>query len=156
MLVPKDVEEWAVFLHVKNKVFTDFDEIRQEIEAETERVTGKNKVNIYFRNSVSAICFDIQSLSFFFYSTIKLGDSHKFNSFGFIYFKLKFRRNIKHQILSIFRTIFESRRFHVFVCRSLEILTNKKELVFLVGSPTFFVCHPLVPLKINVSKQSKN
>lgn len=41
--VPKDVEEWAVFLHVKNKVFTDFDEIRQEIEAETERVTGKNK-----------------------------------------------------------------------------------------------------------------
>ncbi len=59
MLVPKDVEEWAVFLHVKNKVFTDFDEIRQEIEAETERVTGKNKVNIYFRNSVSAIFFDI-------------------------------------------------------------------------------------------------
>ncbi len=30
-------------MHVKNKVFTDFDEIRQEIENETDRVTGKNK-----------------------------------------------------------------------------------------------------------------
>jgi dynamin 1-like protein len=41
---PKDADEWGVFLHVKNKVFTDFDEIRQEIENETERITGRNKV----------------------------------------------------------------------------------------------------------------
>jgi hypothetical protein len=42
--VPKDIEEWGIFLHIKNKIFTDFDEIRQEIESETERLTGKNKV----------------------------------------------------------------------------------------------------------------
>lgn len=41
--VPKDVDEWGTFLHVKNKLFTDFDEIRAEIETETERLTGKNK-----------------------------------------------------------------------------------------------------------------
>ncbi|XP_066285019.1 dynamin-1-like protein isoform X10 [Branchiostoma lanceolatum] len=37
------VEEWGKFLHTKNKVYTDFDEIRQEIENETDRVTGTNK-----------------------------------------------------------------------------------------------------------------
>lgn len=46
--MPKDVDEWGVFLHVKNKIFTDFDEIRQEIENETDRVTGKNKVGLFF------------------------------------------------------------------------------------------------------------
>ncbi|XP_041113029.1 dynamin-1-like protein isoform X2 [Polyodon spathula] len=36
-------EEWGKFLHTKNKIYTDFDEIRQEIENETERITGNNK-----------------------------------------------------------------------------------------------------------------
>ncbi|XP_040886166.1 dynamin-1-like protein isoform X2 [Toxotes jaculatrix] len=36
-------EEWGKFLHTKNKIYTDFDEIRQEIENETERVSGNNK-----------------------------------------------------------------------------------------------------------------
>ncbi|XP_077986536.1 dynamin-1-like isoform X2 [Glandiceps talaboti] len=35
--------EWGEFLHCKNKRFTNFDEIRGEIEAETDRMTGKNK-----------------------------------------------------------------------------------------------------------------
>uniref|UniRef100_A0A4W5PHF8 dynamin GTPase n=1 Tax=Hucho hucho TaxID=62062 RepID=A0A4W5PHF8_9TELE len=35
--------EWAEFLHCKGKKFTDFDEVRQEIEAETDRITGANK-----------------------------------------------------------------------------------------------------------------
>ncbi|KAG7227292.1 hypothetical protein INR49_000296 [Caranx melampygus] len=35
--------KWAEFLHCKGKKFTDFDEVRQEIEAETDRVTGANK-----------------------------------------------------------------------------------------------------------------
>uniref|UniRef100_A0A665V289 Interferon-induced GTP-binding protein Mx n=1 Tax=Echeneis naucrates TaxID=173247 RepID=A0A665V289_ECHNA len=35
--------EWAEFLHCKGKKFTEFDEVRQEIEAETDRVTGANK-----------------------------------------------------------------------------------------------------------------
>lgn len=37
------VSEYAEFLHCKSKKFTDFDEVRQEIEAETDRVTGTNK-----------------------------------------------------------------------------------------------------------------
>ncbi|XP_066579592.1 dynamin-1-like protein isoform X4 [Amia ocellicauda] len=36
-------EEWGKFLHTKNKIYTDFDDIRQEIEAETERISGNNK-----------------------------------------------------------------------------------------------------------------
>uniref|UniRef100_A0A914WN66 dynamin GTPase n=1 Tax=Plectus sambesii TaxID=2011161 RepID=A0A914WN66_9BILA len=36
-------DEWARFLHTKNKVFTDFDEVRQEIVEETDRLTGNNK-----------------------------------------------------------------------------------------------------------------
>lgn len=37
------LSEWAEFLHCKGKKFTDFDEVRQEIEGETDRVTGANK-----------------------------------------------------------------------------------------------------------------
>ncbi|KAG7230973.1 hypothetical protein INR49_025002 [Caranx melampygus] len=36
-------EEWGKFLHTKNKIYTDFEEIRQEIEAETDRISGNNK-----------------------------------------------------------------------------------------------------------------
>ncbi|KAM7002817.1 dynamin-1-like protein isoform 4-T4 [Tautogolabrus adspersus] len=38
-----DGEEWGKFLHTKNKIYTDFEQIRQEIEAETERISGNNK-----------------------------------------------------------------------------------------------------------------
>lgn len=41
--MPKDCEEWGIFLHQKNKVYTDFLEIRDEIAAETDRLTGENK-----------------------------------------------------------------------------------------------------------------
>lgn len=35
--------EYAEFLHCKGKKFTNFDEVRREIETETDRVTGANK-----------------------------------------------------------------------------------------------------------------
>jgi len=35
--------EWGEFLHAKGQKFSNFDEIRREIEAETDRVTGGNK-----------------------------------------------------------------------------------------------------------------
>uniref|UniRef100_A0A8C7T0B8 dynamin GTPase n=1 Tax=Oncorhynchus mykiss TaxID=8022 RepID=A0A8C7T0B8_ONCMY len=35
--------EYAEFLHCKGKMFSDFQEVRQEIEAETVRLTGTNK-----------------------------------------------------------------------------------------------------------------
>uniref|UniRef100_A0A8C1WV28 Dynamin-1-like protein n=1 Tax=Cyprinus carpio TaxID=7962 RepID=A0A8C1WV28_CYPCA len=38
-----DGEEWGKFLHTKHKIYTNFDEIRQEIENETERISGNNK-----------------------------------------------------------------------------------------------------------------
>ncbi|XP_029295454.1 dynamin-1-like protein isoform X2 [Cottoperca gobio] len=36
-------EEWGTFLHCKNQIFADFQEIRQEIITETERTSGDNK-----------------------------------------------------------------------------------------------------------------
>nr|XP_006002885.2 PREDICTED: dynamin-1-like protein isoform X2 [Latimeria chalumnae] len=38
-----DAEEWGKFLHTKNKIYTDFEEVLQEIENETERISGINK-----------------------------------------------------------------------------------------------------------------
>lgn len=37
------ISEYGEFLHCKGKVFGDFDEIRKEIEADTDRLTGTNK-----------------------------------------------------------------------------------------------------------------
>ncbi|XP_028304265.1 dynamin-1-like protein isoform X1 [Gouania willdenowi] len=39
----REGEEWGKFLHTKNKIYTEFDEIRKEIENETERISGNNK-----------------------------------------------------------------------------------------------------------------
>ncbi|RLN89525.1 hypothetical protein BBJ28_00020312, partial [Nothophytophthora sp. Chile5] len=36
-------EEWGEFLHMPGQKFSDFAEIRREIEKETDRITGKNK-----------------------------------------------------------------------------------------------------------------
>ena len=38
-----DKQEYGEFLHLRGKLLTDFEEIRREIEAETERTTGHNK-----------------------------------------------------------------------------------------------------------------
>lgn len=38
-----ECEDWGVFLHAKNFVFKDFEEIRQEIETETNKIAGNNK-----------------------------------------------------------------------------------------------------------------
>lgn len=44
--VPKD-GDWAVFEHKNGVIYTDFDEVRKEIDLETERITGSNKVSLY-------------------------------------------------------------------------------------------------------------
>ncbi|RNA23641.1 dynamin-1 isoform X2 [Brachionus plicatilis] len=69
--VPKDADEWGVFLHVKNKIFTDFSAIRQEIEDETERATGRNKgvshepivLKIYSPNVVTLTLVDLPGIT---------------------------------------------------------------------------------------------
>ncbi len=38
-----ELDEWCKFLHTKDKIYTDEDEIRSEIERETERMAGGNK-----------------------------------------------------------------------------------------------------------------
>ena len=50
-----DLEEWGKFLHTKDKVYTDADAIRREIDAETERMAGDDK----------GICPDPISLKYF-------------------------------------------------------------------------------------------
>ncbi|CAK8674553.1 unnamed protein product [Clavelina lepadiformis] len=42
-LMTSKTGEWGEFLHCKGKKFTDFNEIRKEIEEETDRMTGSNK-----------------------------------------------------------------------------------------------------------------
>ena len=42
-LVNVENGEWAEFLHAKGKRFTNFTEVRKEIEAETDRMTGSNR-----------------------------------------------------------------------------------------------------------------
>uniref|UniRef100_A0A669BMA8 Dynamin-2 n=1 Tax=Oreochromis niloticus TaxID=8128 RepID=A0A669BMA8_ORENI len=57
--------EYAEFLHCKGRKFVDFDEVRQEIEAETDRLTGSNKgispipinLRVYSPNATSGIKF---------------------------------------------------------------------------------------------------
>lgn len=38
-----DLDDWGMFLHTKKTVFTDFEDIRTEIERETDRLAGHNK-----------------------------------------------------------------------------------------------------------------
>lgn len=38
-----NIEEWGKFLHTKNKIYSDFEDIRLEIENETDRMAGGNK-----------------------------------------------------------------------------------------------------------------
>ena len=39
----EEVKPWAKFLHTKDKIYYDFQEVKAEIERETERMCGTNK-----------------------------------------------------------------------------------------------------------------
>lgn len=41
LVSPPNEKEFAVFTHVKEKVYTDFEQVREEIELETNRLGGK-------------------------------------------------------------------------------------------------------------------
>ncbi len=63
--------EWGEFLHCKGKKFVDFNEIRQEIEAETDRITGGNKgisnipinLRVYSPNVLNLTLIDLPGLT---------------------------------------------------------------------------------------------
>uniref|UniRef100_A0A803U1W8 dynamin GTPase n=1 Tax=Anolis carolinensis TaxID=28377 RepID=A0A803U1W8_ANOCA len=63
--------QYGEFLHCKGKKFTEFDEIRQEIEAETDRVTGSNKgisavpinLRVYSPNVLSLTLVDLPGMT---------------------------------------------------------------------------------------------
>ncbi|XP_043824691.1 dynamin-1-like protein isoform X5 [Dromiciops gliroides] len=73
-------EEWGKFLHTKNKLYTDFDEIRQEIENETERISGNNKgvspepihLKIFSPNVVNLTLVDLPGMT-----KVPVGDQPK-------------------------------------------------------------------------------
>ncbi|XP_018426054.1 PREDICTED: dynamin-1-like protein isoform X2 [Nanorana parkeri] len=75
-----DAEEWGKFLHTKNKIYTDFDEIRQEIETETERISGNNKgissepihLKVFSPNVVNLTLVDLPGLT-----KVPVGDQPK-------------------------------------------------------------------------------
>ncbi|XP_065821124.1 dynamin-3 isoform X8 [Labrus bergylta] len=63
--------EYAEFLHCKGKKFVDFDEVRSEIEAETERITGSNKgispipinLRVYSPNVLNLTLIDLPGMT---------------------------------------------------------------------------------------------
>ncbi|KAM3833044.1 dynamin-1-like protein isoform 2-T2 [Vipera latastei] len=75
-----DAEEWGKFLHTKNKLYTDFDDIRQEIENETERISGNNKgispepihLKIFSPNVVNLTLVDLPGMT-----KVPVGDQPK-------------------------------------------------------------------------------
>ncbi|XP_050446523.1 dynamin-1-like protein isoform X1 [Cataglyphis hispanica] len=66
-----DLEEWGMFLHTKNKIYKDFDDIRAEIEAETDRMAGANKgicpepinLKIYSKSVVNLTLIDLPGIT---------------------------------------------------------------------------------------------
>lgn len=66
-----NIEEWGKFLHTKNKVFSDFNDIRLEIERETDRMAGNNKgicpepinLKIYSTRVVNLTLVDLPGLT---------------------------------------------------------------------------------------------
>ncbi|KJH52226.1 dynamin family protein [Dictyocaulus viviparus] len=64
-------EDWAMFDHTSNKIYTDFDDIRKEIENETNRLTGLNKgissipiiLKIYSKNVVNLSLVDLPGIT---------------------------------------------------------------------------------------------
>ncbi|XP_036745425.2 dynamin-1-like protein isoform X4 [Manis pentadactyla] len=75
-----EAEEWGKFLHTKNKLYMDFDEIRQEIENETERISGSNKgvspepihLKIFSPNVVNLTLVDLPGIT-----KVPVGDQPK-------------------------------------------------------------------------------
>ncbi|XP_071504287.1 dynamin-1-like [Diadema antillarum] len=63
--------EYGEFLHCKGKKFTDFEEIRKEIEAETDRLTGSNKgissvpinLRVYSPNVLNLTLIDLPGMT---------------------------------------------------------------------------------------------
>ncbi|XP_059203245.1 dynamin-3 isoform X1 [Centropristis striata] len=63
--------EYAEFLHCKGKKFVDFDEVRSEIEAETDRITGSNKgispipinLRVYSPNVLNLTLIDLPGMT---------------------------------------------------------------------------------------------
>lgn len=72
--------EWAEFHHAKGKKFTDFAEVRSEIEAETDRMTGSNKgispipinLRVYSPNVLNLTLVDLPGMT-----RVAVGDQPK-------------------------------------------------------------------------------
>ncbi|XP_037615950.1 dynamin-1-like protein isoform X2 [Sebastes umbrosus] len=76
----REGDEWGKFLHTKNQIYTDFEEIRQEIENETARISGNNKgisddpihLKIFSPNVVNLTLVDLPGIT-----KVPVGDQPK-------------------------------------------------------------------------------
>lgn len=65
--------EFGEFLHCRGKKFTNFDEIRKEIEEETDRTTGSNKgispvpinLRVHSPHVLNLTLIDLPGMTFF-------------------------------------------------------------------------------------------
>lgn len=66
-----NLDEWGTFLHKKNQIFKNFDDIRKEIESETDRMAGSNKgicpepinLKIYSSSVVNLTLIDLPGIT---------------------------------------------------------------------------------------------
>ena len=66
-----DLDQWCQFLHTKGKIYVEADEIRAEIERETDRMAGENKgicpepisLKFYSCNVLSLTLVDLPGLT---------------------------------------------------------------------------------------------
>jgi replication fork clamp-binding protein CrfC len=64
-------KDWAEFVHRPGEKFIDFQKVKEEIEADTERVAGRNKdisphpiiLKVYSRNVVDLTLVDLPGIA---------------------------------------------------------------------------------------------
>jgi hypothetical protein len=68
---PTTSDDWAEFAHLPGQSFSDFDEVRRQIEAETDRLAGTNKgissepiyLKVFSRNVVNLTLVDLPGIT---------------------------------------------------------------------------------------------
>lgn len=99
-----DCEDWALFEHLGDEIFFDFNLVREEIVAETERVTGTNKnisdvpifLKIFSRNVITLTLIDLPGIT-----KIPVGDQPEDIDIRIREMIIKFVKNPNSIILAI-------------------------------------------------------
>ncbi|KAF4525209.1 hypothetical protein B566_EDAN008316 [Ephemera danica] len=156
-----NVEEWGRFLHKPDQIYTDFTEIKREIEAETERMAGSNKgicpepinLKIYSVNVVDLTLVDLPGLT-----KVPVGDQPDDIEAQIKKLLIHFIANPNSLILAVVTAntdmaTNESLKMAKMVdpegCRTLAVVT-KLDLMDAGTDATEILCGYIVPVKLGI------